>query len=197
MPNSQHSGDSAVNSFEPVSPIDIVQPNRRSGGPVNPHSNPSTSSSSPPRTLRFTEATSAVSPIESSTQSPFSDPPAMAESSSEPKVSDLGFGYVADNQPSNHASAPIAPQSAGLRSNPPQSPLKSAMKVPGTPGRFANPLSPTFKEEQILEYHEKKTEEENAKDVVCHNFPRFPSSVDLSCRIFSNKMRRKSKPVLE
>lgn len=45
------------------------------------------------------------------------------------------------------------------------------MKTPGAQSRFANananPLSPTFKEEQILEYHEKHTEKENAKDVVC------------------------------
>lgn len=181
MPNSQHSGDSAVNSFEPVSPIDIVQPNRRSVGfnPVQTYSNTNMSSSSPPRTPRFTEATSVVSPIESTSRSPFSDPPAMAESSSEPKVSDLGFGYVADNQPSSHASGPaVPPQSAGLRSNPPQSPLKSALKAPGTPGRFANPLSPTFKEERILEYHEKETEKENAKDVVCCKFTFSPDYFD-------------------
>ena len=47
----------------------------------------------------------------------------------------------------------------------PNSPLKSALKVPGTPGRL-NPLSPTFKEEQILEKSEEKTEKENAKDLV-------------------------------
>lgn len=42
------------------------------------------------------------------------------------------------------------------------------MKVPGTPGRkIDNPLSPTFREEQILEKHEEKTEKEQAKDLVC------------------------------
>lgn len=48
----------------------------------------------------------------------------------------------------------------------PGSPLKSALKVPGTPARFANPLSPTFHEEQVLEKHEASTEKENARDLV-------------------------------
>ncbi|EEP82923.1 predicted protein [Uncinocarpus reesii 1704] len=163
MAKSHHSED----SFEPVSPMDVVQPKRRSVGfgavktidvedTQSPSdSNPSTLS--PPRTPRFSEATSVHSPVASSSRSPFADPPATAESSSEPNVSDLGFGYVADNQPSNHASGP--------QTSPPGSPLKSALKSPGTPGRLVNPLSPTFKEEQIVEYYEKETEEENAKDV--------------------------------
>ena len=46
----------------------------------------------------------------------------------------------------------------------PASPLKSALKVPGTPGRL-NPLSPTFKEEQVLEKQEESTEKANAKDL--------------------------------
>lgn len=49
----------------------------------------------------------------------------------------------------------------------PKSPLKSAMKVPGTPGRsLQNPLSPTFREEQILEEREKATDKEQARDLV-------------------------------
>ena len=48
----------------------------------------------------------------------------------------------------------------------PNSPLKSALKPPGTPGRLANPLSPTFQEEQILEKREEHTDKENAKDLV-------------------------------
>ncbi|EAS28749.3 uncharacterized protein CIMG_07495 [Coccidioides immitis RS] len=172
MSNSHLGGDVSEDSFEPVSPIDIVQPKRKSVGfgPAktidiqDTHSSrgtPSPPSLNSPRTPRFTEATSVDSPVGSSSRSPFADPPTRGESSSEPNVSDLGFGYVADNRPSNHASGP----GAGLRSNPPNSPLKSALKTPGTPGRLVNPLSPTFKEEQILEYHEKETEEENAKDI--------------------------------
>lgn len=50
----------------------------------------------------------------------------------------------------------------------PKSPLKSAMKIPGTPGRkFENLLSPTFREEDILEAREKDTEAAQKKDVVC------------------------------
>ena len=56
----------------------------------------------------------------------------------------------------------------------PGSPLKSALKVPGTPARFANPLSPTFHEEQILEKHEASAEKENAKDLVSTLLGRSP-----------------------
>ena len=48
----------------------------------------------------------------------------------------------------------------------PRSPLKSAMKVPGTARSFANPLSPTFREEQILEAREKSTDKDQARDLV-------------------------------
>jgi hypothetical protein len=48
----------------------------------------------------------------------------------------------------------------------PKSPLKSAMKVPGTPGRgLTNPLSPTFREEELLESREKATDKDQAKDL--------------------------------
>jgi len=56
----------------------------------------------------------------------------------------------------------------------PASPLRSAMKVPGTPGRrIDNPLSPTFREEQILEKQEEQTEQQQAKDLV--SFPMLAS----------------------
>jgi hypothetical protein len=71
--------------------------------------------------------------------------------------SDVGFGYISSNDPSQHVEIPITPAS----------PLKSAMRAPGTPGRkIDNPLSPTFREEQILEKHEDMTEKEQAKDLV-------------------------------
>ena len=50
----------------------------------------------------------------------------------------------------------------------PKTPLKSALKVPGTPGkRFDNPLSPTFREEDVLEKREGATDKEQARDLVC------------------------------
>ncbi|KAI4192195.1 MAG: hypothetical protein LQ346_004434 [Caloplaca aetnensis] len=115
-----------------------------------------------PRTARFAEATSVNSPIDPSTKgrSPFADPPARTTHlMPQPQPSDVGFGYVADNQPSKHSSyvgveIPLTPAS----------PLKSALKPPGTPGRL-NPLSPTFREEQILEKQEEKTEKEQVKDL--------------------------------
>jgi len=48
----------------------------------------------------------------------------------------------------------------------PKSPLKSALRVPGTPGRALNPLSPTFREEQVFEAREKRTEKDQARDLV-------------------------------
>lgn len=127
-----------------------------------------------PRTARFAEATSVNSPIDPSTKgrSPFADPPARTTYlMPQPQPSDVGFGYVSDNQPSKHSSyvgveVPLTPAS----------PLKSALKPPGTPGRL-NPLSPTFREEQILEKHEEKAEKENAKDLVGN--PLLPNSLQL------------------
>lgn len=69
--------------------------------------------------------------------------------------SDIGFGYISNND--QHVEVPMTPAS----------PLKSAMKIPGTPGRkIDNPLSPTFREEQVLEKTEVETEKEQAKDLV-------------------------------
>lgn len=45
--------------------------------------------------------------------------------------------------------------------------LKSAMKVPGTPARrLENPLSPTFKEDDLMEKREARTDKEQARDLV-------------------------------
>jgi hypothetical protein len=75
---------------------------------------------------------------------------------SQPHVTDVGFGYVAENDASIHVSHPPLT---------PASPLRSALKSPGT-ARTLNPLSPTFREEVNLEKQEKKTEKENARDLV-------------------------------
>ena len=48
----------------------------------------------------------------------------------------------------------------------PMTPMKSALKPPGTPGRFIDPRSPTFHEEVALEKQELKTEKQNASDLV-------------------------------
>lgn len=123
------------------------------------HSRTGTSSSSSsesslkvPRTPRFAEATSVHSPVDDDKISPFADPVNPQASESQP--SDIGFGYIGGNV--NRQSIPM----------PPKSPLKSAMKVPGTPARTINVLSPTFREEAILEKRELETEKEQAKDLV-------------------------------
>lgn len=97
-----------------------------------------------PRTPRFAEATSVHSPIEAR------DRNVLPES----QPGDIGFGYLSSNRES--VAVPMSPRS----------PLKSALKMPGTPGRGLNPLSPTFREEQVLEKREASTDVEQAKDLV-------------------------------
>lgn len=109
-----------------------------------------------PRTPRFAEATSVHSPIEG--HNPF------AEKSYVPQAQpgDIGFGYI--NSDNHRESIPV-PMT-------PKTPLRSAMKVPGTPARMNNnPLSPTFREEDILEKREASTDKEQARDVVCFFLP--------------------------
>ncbi|TAQ88395.1 hypothetical protein B7494_g3256 [Chlorociboria aeruginascens] len=124
----------------------------------------SSSSLKVPRTPRFAEATAVYSPIEPSEtgRSPFADPPEIRTQSymAQAQPSDIGFGYISQNDSKNSQGVAVEVPLT------PASPLKSAMKVPGTPGRrFDNPLSPTFREEQILEKHEEMTEKEQAKDL--------------------------------
>lgn len=108
----------------------------------------STESLKQPRTPRFAEATTVHSPVNG--KSPFADPE-KDDDNSQPSY--VGFGYIGKGEDDD---IPMAPRS----------PLKSAMKVPGTPGRrFDNPLSPTFREEQVLEKHESLTDKEQARDL--------------------------------
>ncbi|KAI9819050.1 MAG: hypothetical protein M1832_004092 [Thelocarpon impressellum] len=162
------------NSYDAVSPVDFTSPPQAVPYPGPDQKRPldatrsrtsSNSSSSlslkPPRTPRFAEATAVHSPIEPSREgrSPFADPPgAMA---SKPQPSDVGFGYIGENGSSRLATYPATPGDDG-----PKSPLKSALRTPGTPRRpMENPLSPTFKEEQMLEKVEEDTDKENARDL--------------------------------
>ncbi|KAH8884493.1 hypothetical protein GQ53DRAFT_392445 [Thozetella sp. PMI_491] len=122
---------------------------------LTPVRTPSTDSSStasslekPLRTPRFAEATSVHSPIEPR-KMPFSERSQLPQA----QPGDVGFGYIG------------APESVSMPMTP-KSPLKSAMKVPGTPGRgLTNPLSPTFREEEMLERQESKTEKEQKRDL--------------------------------
>lgn len=119
-----------------------------------------------PRTARFAEATAVNSPIEPSQlgRNPFKEPPTQ-HYMAQPQVSDVGFGYVNKHEsvemPDTDYNPPLTAKSI------PKSPLKSAMKTPGAPPRDLNAiLSPTFREEDVLEKHEAYTEKEQAKDLV-------------------------------
>lgn len=88
-------------------------------------------------------------------RNPFADP----EKSHYPQaqVADLGFGYIGKDDQRQSIPVPMTPKT----------PLKSALKVPGTPGRrMENPLSPQFREEDVLEKREGATEKEQARDFV-------------------------------
>jgi hypothetical protein len=174
-------------SYEPVSPVDIVSGAKRprfavlaeekrahsSTRSVRTNSTASTFSLKTPRTARFAEATTVHSPVTGPNEhrSPFADPPKMEET--EPQPSDVGFGYISNDTAEQQVTMKADPNGqAGA-------PLKSAMKVPGTPGRLLNPLSPTFREEQMLEKEEEKTEVSQAKDLVCQN-PSLPTTTLLT-----------------
>ncbi|EXJ65258.1 hypothetical protein A1O7_01599 [Cladophialophora yegresii CBS 114405] len=184
---------SAPSNFEPVSPIDLTADSRRprrslgfnisaedldekseikaTTRSIRTNSTASTRSSTAGgtqpvvRRARFAEATTVFSPASGpgEHQSPFADPSSKMESASTsqaPKPSDVGFGYISDNQP--------VEQNVYITSDPNGSagqPLKSALKTPGTASRMLNPLSPTFREEQLLEKEELKTEIQQANDL--------------------------------
>ena len=114
-----------------------------------------------PRIARFAEATSVYSPID--TRSPFADPP-LNHYKPQPQVSDVGFGYVQDVEMEETDKKYLPPPTPMTPSH-----LKSALKSPGAPPRTpgaASILSPTFREEQILEKQEASTEKEQAQDLV-------------------------------
>lgn len=157
-------------AHEPVSPVDVIGGFGRHRAertfavihstPSNQQTQESHSSSEyngslkTPRTARFAESTSVNSPIgpTESGRSPFVSPVTDAETKHD--VSDVGFGYVKEAEITRHPNLPPLT---------PASPLKSALKSPS--GRTLNPLSPTFREELVLEKQEKVTEKQNAKDL--------------------------------
>jgi hypothetical protein len=165
---------------QPVSPANFVDGSRRTPqigfstekketGVMTRSVRTNSSSSSAPslnttRKARFAEATTVNSPIADPDEHrlPFgrsAKPTKMSETA--PKPSDVGFGYISDNNPvEQHAT--LRPNTNGLAS----APLRSALKTPGTSTRFLNPLSPTFREEDALEKQELSTEKQQAKDLV-------------------------------
>ncbi|KAK4136344.1 hypothetical protein BT67DRAFT_174817 [Trichocladium antarcticum] len=124
-----------------------------SASSVSTTNSSSTSSSlaKPLRTPRFAEATAVHSPIDPR-KLPFSEKTEFAHA----QPGDVGFGYIGNGANRESVAMPMTPRS----------PLKSAMRVPGTPGRgLTNPLSPTFKEEEVLESQEKSTDKQQARDL--------------------------------
>ncbi|KAF3398187.1 hypothetical protein F1880_005675 [Penicillium rolfsii] len=152
---------------KPVIPVDLTRASYHSGMGDLPLQQPQTTqqdrsssescgaSLKSPRTARFAEATTVHSPIESSSRSPFADPPQQQHGG----VGDVGFGYVAANHPAQYAADSRPPMTPALAS-----PLRSGLKVPNT-AKSLNPLSPTFREEYMLEKQEKVAEKENARDL--------------------------------
>ncbi|KAL3437979.1 hypothetical protein BDV09DRAFT_161466 [Aspergillus tetrazonus] len=165
MSVSSDSQNDSPQTYEPTFPREFVSgENRRSMAsspqPATAGAQDSSSESmaaplKSPRSARFAEATAINSPSAAeSSRSPFADPPNQSQNA--PDVSDVGFGYVNAQDPTQHV----------LHHAAPASPLKSALRVPGTPARTLNPLSPTFREEFNLEKQEKQAEKANAKDLA-------------------------------
>jgi hypothetical protein len=137
-----------------------------------------------PRTARFAEATAVHSPIDpTQTTNPFADPPTN-HYRPQPQVSDIGFGYLGKGshdsvemeEPDSRYLPPPTPRGGPLKS-----PLKSALKSPGAaPRNLEAVLSPTFREEQVLEKQEQATEVEQAKDIV--SFLSLPNANSLLTR---------------
>ena len=162
--------------YKPVSPVDMTSNSHRSIGSTLPQptdekaptmltrslrsnsADSKASSLSGPRRARFVEATTVDSPVVERGEHRL---PWSKKKKDEDKVtrpSDVGFGYISDNNPvEQHAT--LRPDTANVG-------LKSAMKTPGTAGRLLNPLSPTFRQEQMLEKEEDKTEKQQAQDLV-------------------------------
>jgi len=105
----------------------------------------STSSVKAPRTPRFAEATSVYSPVD-----PEKSHGQLA-----------GFGYINSSMDDD-----IKPVTVTLAPMTPRMPLKSSLKSPGVSRTFANPLSPTFREEDLLEKREAKTSKQQKRDLV-------------------------------
>jgi hypothetical protein len=125
----------------------------------------SDSSLKAPRTPRFAEATTVYSPVDKKV-TPFSSTKDRSVTV-QAQPADVGFGYI--NEKRESVAMPMTPRS----------PLKSAMRVPGTPGRaLQNPLSPTFREEEMLEKREAHTEKEQARDLVSHSCCHSPTTSD-------------------
>ncbi|ORY00033.1 hypothetical protein BCR34DRAFT_606428 [Clohesyomyces aquaticus] len=144
----------AANNKKPLTVT--IEKRRNSQDSLAPSVAPSLKS---PRAARFAEATSVYSPIDGK-RNPFADPPTN-HYKPQPQVSDVGFGYVDQSVEMEETDRKYLPP-------PPMSPLKSALKSPGAPPRTpgaASILSPTFREEQILEKREELTEKEQAKDL--------------------------------
>jgi len=113
-----------------------------------------------PRAARFAEATSVYSPVDPP-RAPLEFP--TNHYKPQPQVSDVGFGYMQSVEMEETDKKYLPPPT-------PKTPLKSALKSPGapprTPGGAMSIMSPTFREEQMLEKHEHLTDKEQAQDLV-------------------------------
>ncbi|KAK8186454.1 hypothetical protein BC567DRAFT_240332 [Phyllosticta citribraziliensis] len=133
---------------------------------ITSYPRPSTESHAPslktPRAARFAEATAVHSPIEPP------EPPTN-HYTPQPQPSDLGFGYLNSRRSGHDSWSGVEMEETDNKYLPPptpRSPLKSAMKSPGAPPRNVDQvLSPTFRQEQILEKLEGNTEQEQARDL--------------------------------
>ncbi|KAI5195208.1 hypothetical protein AUEXF2481DRAFT_34100 [Aureobasidium subglaciale EXF-2481] len=163
------------------------------GDPTRPRAqsaNSFCSSFKSPRLARFAEATTVNSPIEPPRSSFIALP--TNHFRPQPQPSDIGFGYI-DDKHTSHVTVEMEDTDnnhlpRGRSDAPLSPPLKSAMKTPGiAPRNFGNIMSPTFREENVLEKRELATEKEQAKDVKIKARVRaakiFLRSINFACSL--------------
>lgn len=111
------------------------------------------------RTPHFAEATTVYPEAGKQGRPQLTDPPRTEKTQlfmAGAQPFDIGFAYI-DNPSRQLTEVPLTPDS----------PLKSTMEVPGTPGqKVDNPRGPIFRDEQILEKNEEAIEKEQARDLV-------------------------------
>jgi len=82
----------------------------------------------------------------------------------QPQISDIGFGFM--SKPGHESVEVEETDHRYLAPMTPKTPLKSALKSPGAAPRNMDAiLSPTFKEEKVLEKYEKINDKEQARDL--------------------------------
>lgn len=147
-------------SFEKKSNLKVTVEEHRDEHNGSPTGTQSILTARSPRNARFAEATTVISPVEGK-RNPFMGSPIETNRKPSPERGDAPYSSGFSNNNIKHTSVqmPMTPFTPVTARTP------GALKVPGTPGRYLDPRSPTFKEELALEKEEANAEKQNANDL--------------------------------